>query len=228
MIELKPCLCGAMPVRDTQIEHIGKLADGGYEVIIGRYKCPQCDRAPAWTKSYNIEFGWDNNIKVWNALVATWGPPRPILEVVSEMDKEQMVYLGSHIAFFEVCKAGDITEEFLNKLSETLYDGFKERLYNAKRQLEFYKRTQPDDKEIIKKAKESVKEAENKVKSFVPLCDRMVEKVYNRVDRSGINVIVPGSEVGRYWHIDEKINGVEYCNGIGGCESGRSDGNKWE
>lgn len=218
MIKLKPCLCGAMPIKETKQEMLGKVCDGGYMVTNGRFKCPSCGRSPSWGKSYCVDYGWDNNIKVWNALVATWGPPRPILEVVAEMDREQTVYLGSHIAFFAVCKAVDITEEFLNELSETLYDGFKKGAYNSKRQLEFYKRTQPDDKEIIKKAKESVREAENKVKNFAPLCERMVEKVYNRVDRSSINVIVPGYEVGRYWHIDEKINGVEYCNGIGGCE----------
>lgn len=68
MAELKPCRCGAMPIQETETLMLGKIQDGGYAVVQGRYACPVCGFAPHWGKSYCVELerGWQKNAIVWN------------------------------------------------------------------------------------------------------------------------------------------------------------------
>lgn len=69
MIELKPCpKCGILPVKEIRKTMLGKIWDGGYTVTDGRFKCPNCQRAPGWGKCYCVEYkqGWDANAEVWN------------------------------------------------------------------------------------------------------------------------------------------------------------------
>lgn len=64
-----PCTCGTMPVQETRKHMLGKIQDGGYTVIDGRYKCPSCGKAPGWGQCYCVDYGWDNNIEVWNRMI---------------------------------------------------------------------------------------------------------------------------------------------------------------
>ena len=48
---------------------LGKLADGGYPVVHGRLRCPNCGLSPSWGMSYSIFGGWDENIAVWNKFI---------------------------------------------------------------------------------------------------------------------------------------------------------------
>lgn len=48
---------------------LGRVEDGGYDIFIGRYKCPRCGNAPSWGQSYSVMYGWDKNIGVWNRRV---------------------------------------------------------------------------------------------------------------------------------------------------------------
>ena len=67
MPELKACpKCGVLPVKETRKTMLGKIRDGGYTVTDGRFKCPNCQRAPSWGKSYCVDYGWDSNVEVWN------------------------------------------------------------------------------------------------------------------------------------------------------------------
>ena len=66
---IAPCLCGALPVKETRSVMLGKLADGGYSVVQGRFRCPNCGLSPSWGMSYSIFGGWDENIAVWNKFV---------------------------------------------------------------------------------------------------------------------------------------------------------------
>lgn len=68
MEELKPCLCGAMPIQETKIFMLGTISDGGYPVPHGRFVCPVCGYTFDWGKSYSVKCGWDKNIQVWNKL----------------------------------------------------------------------------------------------------------------------------------------------------------------
>lgn len=69
MIGPLPCTCGAMPVQETRAVMLGKVTDGGYTVIHGRYKCPSCGKAPSWGQCYSIFRSWDKNIEVWNRVI---------------------------------------------------------------------------------------------------------------------------------------------------------------
>ena len=71
MIATVPCTCGAMPVQETQRVMLGKVTDGGYSSVSGRYICPSCGKAPEWGRSYCVEYslGWINNAKVWNEMI---------------------------------------------------------------------------------------------------------------------------------------------------------------
>ena len=65
---LLPCRCGSMPVQDTKIITLGKVTDGGYSGVLGRYKCPNCGKAPEWGQGFCVTNpkGWINNEVVWN------------------------------------------------------------------------------------------------------------------------------------------------------------------
>lgn len=67
---ISPCLCGTLPVKEMRSVMLGKLADGGYPVVQGRFRCPNCGLSPSWGMSYSV-FGnrWDENIAVWNKLI---------------------------------------------------------------------------------------------------------------------------------------------------------------
>lgn len=67
MPQLKPCSkCGILPVKETRSKILGKIRDGGYTVTEGRFRCPNCNRAPGWGKCYCVDYGWDANVDVWN------------------------------------------------------------------------------------------------------------------------------------------------------------------
>ena len=66
---IAPCLCGALPVKETRSVMLGKLADGGYPVVQGRFRCPNCGLSPSWGMSYSVFGGWDENIAVWNKFI---------------------------------------------------------------------------------------------------------------------------------------------------------------
>lgn len=68
--KLKRCRCGATPTKEAKTEMLGKIRDGGYEVTIGRYKCPSCGIAPDWGRCYSVYCGWENNVDVWNGFVS--------------------------------------------------------------------------------------------------------------------------------------------------------------
>lgn len=66
---IAPCLCGALPVKEMRSVMLGKLADGGYPVVQGRLRCPNCGLSPSWGMSYSVFGGWDENIAVWNKFI---------------------------------------------------------------------------------------------------------------------------------------------------------------
>lgn len=68
-MEIRPCKCGTMPIKETRKVMLGKIQDGCYPVISGRYKCPKCGFAPSWGASYCVQYGWEKNIEVWNKSV---------------------------------------------------------------------------------------------------------------------------------------------------------------
>ncbi len=69
MSALLPCKCGAMPEKESREVMLGKVQDGGYTIIVGRFVCPKCGAAPRWGKSRSIMFGWNKSAKVWNEFV---------------------------------------------------------------------------------------------------------------------------------------------------------------
>ena len=67
---IAPCLCGTLPVKEMRSVMLGKLADGGYPVVQGRFRCPNCGLSPSWGMSYSVFGGrWDENIAVWNKFI---------------------------------------------------------------------------------------------------------------------------------------------------------------
>lgn len=67
--EIKRCpKCGILPVKDKRRVMLGKIQDGGYTITQGRYRCPNCQLAPSWGKSYCIDvYGWTLvEVKAWN------------------------------------------------------------------------------------------------------------------------------------------------------------------
>lgn len=68
-MELKPCKCGAMPIKETKRVMLGRIEDGGYPVMQGRFKCEKCGFEPNWGIFYCVDYGWDKNIEVWNCCV---------------------------------------------------------------------------------------------------------------------------------------------------------------
>ena len=67
--DLKSCRCGSMPVREARRVMLGRIEDGGYDVMEGRFRCPTCDDGPSWGQCYCVDYGWDKNIAVWNRWV---------------------------------------------------------------------------------------------------------------------------------------------------------------
>ena len=72
---IAPCLCGALPVKEMRSVMLGKLADGGYPVVQGRFRCPNCSLSPSWGMSYSVFGGRssDENIAVWNKFIQEAG-----------------------------------------------------------------------------------------------------------------------------------------------------------
>ena len=66
---ISQCLCGAFPVKEMRSVMLGKLEDGGYSVVDGRLRCPNCVLSPNWGMSYSVFGGWDENITVWNKFI---------------------------------------------------------------------------------------------------------------------------------------------------------------
>lgn len=67
---IAPCLCGTLPVKEMRSVMLGKLADGGYPVVQGRFRCPNCGLTQSWGMSYSVFGGrWDENIAVWNKFI---------------------------------------------------------------------------------------------------------------------------------------------------------------
>lgn len=64
-----PCTCGSLPVRETRRKMLGKVQDGGFPVTLGRYICPVCEKAPSWGRCYCVDYGWQENVEVWNRMI---------------------------------------------------------------------------------------------------------------------------------------------------------------
>ena len=68
-VQVLPCTCGTMPIQETRPVMLGKIQDGGYTIILGRYKCPDCGKAPGWGRCYSTHGGWNENAEVWNRFI---------------------------------------------------------------------------------------------------------------------------------------------------------------
>lgn len=54
------------PFKKTRVEIVNGIQDGGFAVILRRYKCPVCGDAPGWTRCHYTDSGWDRSIEAWN------------------------------------------------------------------------------------------------------------------------------------------------------------------
>lgn len=153
---------------------------------------------------------------------------KPLPEVLGSLDSDTLIYLGSWSNFFDIATAGELAQDgYLERLSCNLKlemdkkaDDTQRKFYNALSSPPNWARPKPD--ETVKKSIESyidmmrrwpdrlaalqkrMEVATTNAGDFVQLKYRRVKDIYPRLDRTGICIIVPGSELGGYWFCDEK------------------------
>ena len=150
------------------------------------------------------------------------------MEVLNGFDPQQIVFVGSDTAWFDVARAGEMRQDkYIKGLSRQQKREFEKMARNAQislynllknppawgglvegdtmeHSIEKYMETLQAHQETIRRAQNNVIKAKQRVDSFVPLWEREVKEVYPRISDSGICVSLFGEERGKYWLIEEK------------------------
>lgn len=151
-----------------------------------------------------------------------------LMEVLNSFDPQQVVFVGSDTAWFDVARAGEMRQEkYIKSLSREQKREFEKMARNAKTSLDKLLKNPPAwgglvagdtmehsiekyieilqaHQEAIRRAQKNVINAQQKVDSFIPLWEREVKEVYPRISDNGICVSLFGDERGKYWLIEEK------------------------
>lgn len=151
-----------------------------------------------------------------------------LLETLSGLDEQKIVFVGSDSAWFDVARAGEIRQwEYIQKLSRREKRKLVKAAKNAEAYLDKLLRNPPAwdglvmgdtmensikkyleklsaHQKTISRAYNNVITRNRKVDSFVPLWDRQVREVYPRISDEGLCISLYGDEKGDYWFIEEK------------------------
>lgn len=156
---------------------------------------------------------------------------KSLTQALGELDERTLVYLGSASSFFDVATAGEMRQtKYLKKLSDDLHDSFKQAIESAKKNFltalthpPVWK--EPDDEkdkdksiedyialmykqgDKLRRRQQAIPTAQEREKNFIPLCKRKVNKIYNRIDKTGVCIVIEGDEIGSYWFAEDKKSG---------------------
>lgn len=145
-------------------------------------------------------------------------------EVLDNLDPREVVFVGSQSGWFDIAYAGEMRRDgYLTNLSEKLYKrcvalrDVSERRFNEqlKAQVNWKEGSTLEQKHEawkeyaarVKKAYSFAVKSRDNVDGFVPLREREVKEIYERIQGDGTCIVVDGAEVGRYWVISEKYPG---------------------
>ena len=136
-----------------------------------------------------------------------------INEVIQEMDNETILNIGSGSGWFFIGKKEDY-EKNIEKISRSYLNNAKERekkyrekIREANEALADSKLTFDELEKVAKKIRRylpGLKKVEKYIDEFIPIKDRDVESVYDKIKKEdGICIVVKGSESGKFWDREE-------------------------
>lgn len=136
-----------------------------------------------------------------------------INEVIQEMDNETVLNIGSGSGWFFIGKKEDyekniekISRSYLNDAKEK-EKKYRERIREANEVLADIKLTFDELEKMVKKIRRylpGLKKVEKYIDEFIPIKDRDVESVYDKIKKEdGICIVVKGTENGKYWDREE-------------------------
>ena len=136
-----------------------------------------------------------------------------INEVIQEMDNETVLNVGSATGWFFVGKKEDY-EKNIEKISRSYLNAAKEREKNYREKIREANEVLADSRltfdelsKMIKKIRRylpRLKQEEKYIDEFIPIKDRDVKSVYDKIKKEdGICIVVEGTENGNFWDREE-------------------------
>ena len=136
-----------------------------------------------------------------------------INEVIQEMDNETILNIGSGSGWFFIGKKEDyekniekISRSYLNDAKEK-EKKYREKIREANEALADSRLTFDELSKMIKKIRRylpGLKKVEKYIDEFIPIKDRDVESVYDKIKKEdGICIVVKGTENGKFWDREE-------------------------
>ena len=136
-----------------------------------------------------------------------------INEVIQEMDNETILNVGSATGCFFVGKKEDyekniekISRSYLNNAKEK-EKKYREKIREVNEALANSRLTFDELSKMIKKIRRYIpglKQVEKYIDEFIPIKDRDVESVYDKIKKEdGICIVVKGAESGKFWDREE-------------------------
>lgn len=136
-----------------------------------------------------------------------------INEVIQEMDNETILNIGSESGWFFIGRKEDY-EKNIEKISRSYLNDAKEREKKYRKRIREANEVLVDSKltfdelsKMIKKIRRylpGLKKVEKYIDEFIPIKDRDVESVYDKIKKEdGICIVVKGTENGKYWDREE-------------------------
>lgn len=124
---------------------------------------------------------------------------KTLSEMLNEFEEETLIYLGSQTSFFDITPSTELKrDEYLKELNDALQKNavhkFSVTYTRLMRMLE-------------KVPLNTVKHLRTYAVHIKPLKERVIQKMYPRIDETGVCVIIEGNETGGYWFLSEKQAG---------------------
>ena len=151
-----------------------------------------------------------------------------LLEFLNTLDPQELVFVGSGSAWFDIARAGqmrkdgylsDLDKKEMEKLCKSR-DGYNLNLLrfsqsgvtipNVKFSMTRGSEVQTFIEALSACAKRAEHEldeyieADNMVTGYVPLAERKVLETYPRICEKGTCIVISGTEKGSYWLVEEK------------------------
>ena len=132
--------------------------------------------------------------------------------VLEEIPEDKLVFIGAQSSFLFIgprrdalSYLPDISKRSLKKLNKVKSD-YEQQIRNLGRMFSTFPDSMPNYDlayERFHTAYGGLHATENSIRCFIPIEDRRVIDIYERIEGDGTVIIVTGSETGKYWSFDE-------------------------